>query len=109
MARGKTAKHEAKRSANEDRRQDQRLAQRLSKVERDVGEMRKAAPPRPEDVVAREARPGERMDFMKVRPGNADYGGPVAEHMRRMGGRSMSDLRSDQERGASSPLSKRKR
>jgi hypothetical protein len=39
MARGHTARHEAKRTANEDRRQEHRLAQRVSKVEATVKKM----------------------------------------------------------------------
>ena len=39
MAKGRTARHEAKRTANEDRRQEHRLAQRVSKVEATVKKM----------------------------------------------------------------------
>jgi hypothetical protein len=82
MARGRQDKHEAKRSAAEDKRQEQH---------------------------AREARPGERANYLKVKPGSANYKDPVEDHMRRLGGRSMAELMPDHERGAVSPLERRKR
>jgi hypothetical protein len=110
MAKNRTAKHEARRNANESKRQDQHLAQRLAKVEHDVGEMRKARPMPPEQranieaAQARQAKPGERPDFIRVARGNADYGGPVEAHVKRLQGRSTSHVASDKDRGARSPL-----
>jgi len=104
MARGHTERREAKRSAQEEQHQDRRLAQRLARVERDVGEMRKVGPPRPEDVVARRARAGERPDFLRVSRGNANYETPTNERLAALKGRSRSDIVSDRERGASSPV-----
>ena len=86
------------------------VSKRLSALERKVGELTKEAPPRPEDLVAREARPGEgRGDYLKVRPGNASFEGPVADHMKRLQGRSVSDVADDRTRGARSPLEDRGR
>jgi hypothetical protein len=110
MARGKVDKREARRSANEDRRQDQRMSQRMSKMEREIGEMRRTAPPRPEDVVAREVRPGEgRGDYLKIRPGNADYSEVLRRDMDRLHGQSTSGTMSDHMRGAGSPLGRGRR
>jgi hypothetical protein len=54
---------------------------------------------------AREAGPGEgRGDYLTVRPGNAEYGRPVRDHMERLQGRSRSDTVADNQRGAASPL-----
>jgi hypothetical protein len=109
MAKVRSDKHEARRNAKEEQRQERGLAKRVDKLAHEIGEMRKVGPPRPEDVVARQARRGERADFLRVRPGNADYGGPVERDIRRLQGRSRADLASDRERGAVSPLERRKR
>ena len=75
MAKNRTAKHEARRSAREDQRQGDR-----------------------------EARAGERADYLKVRAGNAAYDETVNRDMVRLRGRSESQLARDDERGAASPL-----
>ena len=67
------------------------------------------APPRPEDVIARQAMRGEKPDFLRVTRGNADYGTPVQRDMERLQGRSSSGTVSDRERGARSPLEARRR
>jgi len=41
------------------------LAQRVSRIEREVREMRATSPPRPEDVVARQAMAGETPDYFR--------------------------------------------
>jgi hypothetical protein len=82
---------------------------RLSTLEREVKEMRATAPPRPEDVVARQAMRGEKPDFIRVSRGNADYETPVREHMQRLRGRSSSGVAADNERGAASPLEQRRK
>jgi hypothetical protein len=88
-----------------DKRGEQRsVSKRLSALERKVEEMGAQAPPRPEDVVAREAMAGERPDFLRVTRGNADFGGPVERHLERLQGRSRSELMANDRRGASSPL-----
>jgi hypothetical protein len=102
MARNHSRRIEARRGNAEERRQG--LAKRVDKLERKVSELTKEGPPRPEDTVARQARPGERADYLHIRPGNADYAGPVQQDMERMKGRSRSDLMSDAARGAGSPL-----
>jgi len=66
--------------------------------------MTKTLPPRPEDVVARQAMKGEKPSYLHITRGNADYEGPVKEHLARVGGRSRSDVVSDRERQAGSPL-----
>jgi hypothetical protein len=85
------------------------VSKRLSALERKVGEMTKEGPPRPEDVVARRAMAGERPDFMRTTRGNANFEGPTREHLARLQGRTRSDVASDAERGAGSPLGKRRR
>src|SRR6516225_10234399 len=100
MAKGRTARHEAKRTANEDRRQERGVAQRLSKVEAAVKGMTKTLPPRPEDVVARQAMKGEKPDFLRVTRGNASYDDTVRDHISRIKGRSTSGVVSDKDRGA---------
>ena len=57
----------------------------------------------------RPARAGEKPDFIRVTSGNADYGTPVQRDMARLRGRSRSDLASDAERGAGSPLGGRRK
>jgi len=90
-------------------RKEKGLAQRLGKVEAQVKEMTKTGPPRPEDVVARRAMAGEKPDYLAVSRGNASYDETVADHISRMKGRSRSDVVSDRERQAGSPLGKRRR
>jgi hypothetical protein len=80
------------------------LSKEVNALKRQVGEMTKTLPPRPEDVVARQAMAGERPDYLKVTPGNADYAGPVRQDMERLRGSSRNDLMSDQERGPVSGL-----
>jgi hypothetical protein len=98
---------------NSEGKQRNNISKRLTKVEREISEMRKTTPIPPEEAAnmatAREARPGEKMAFMRVKPGNANFETPVRDHMKRLQGRSTSGVRSDQERGASSPLSARRR
>jgi hypothetical protein len=79
------------------------VSKRLSRVEAEVREMRKPME-RPEDVVARQARKGEKADFLRVSRGNADYGEPVKRDMERLHGRSVSSVADDRTRGARSPL-----
>ena len=86
------------------------ISRRLTKVEHAISEMKKTVPMPPEQRVnmeaamAREARPGERPDYYRYTRGNADHETPVRERMAALKGQSRSDLRSDAERGASSPL-----
>jgi len=76
----------------------------VNALKRQVTEMRREAPARPEDVLAREAMRGEKPDFLRVTRGNADYGGPVGRDMERLQGRSRNDTVSDTVRGSGSPL-----
>jgi len=73
-------------------------------LKKQVGELTKTNPPRPEDVVARQAMKGEKPSYLHITRGNADYEGPVKEHLARVGGRSRSDVVSDRDRRAGSPL-----
>src|SRR5262249_45082038 len=86
-----------------------KLAKRVSALERLEKEERRAAPARPEDVVARQAMRGERPDFLRVARGNANFEEPVRRDLERLGGRSRSDLVGDRDRGASSPLTQARR
>src|SRR5262249_41475678 len=52
----------------------------------------------------REARAGERADYLKITAGNADYGTPVQRDMARLRGRSESQLMRNDQRGATSPI-----
>jgi hypothetical protein len=74
MARGKTEKRGARRSAAEDRAQD------------------------------RVAQNGERADYLKIRPGNANFNEPVASDIARLQGRSRAGTTPDDRRGSASPL-----
>jgi len=85
------------------------LSRRVTALEREERKEHATLPPRPEDVVARQAMKGERPDFLRVTRGNASYRGPVDEHLARVGGRSTSGQVPDKERGASSPIPGRKR
>jgi len=95
-------------------KQRNNINKRVSTLEREVKEMR-ANPIPPEQrmnmaAMSRPARPGEgRGDYLTVRPGNAEFGKPVAEHLGRLQGRSRSDVVSDRERQAGSPLGQRRR
>jgi hypothetical protein len=84
------------------------LTKEVNALKRQVADMRRETPIDPAQAasmaVAREARPGERADFIRVAPGNANYSEPVNRDLARMGGRSRSDLASDQSRGAGSPI-----
>lgn len=60
------------------------ISKRVATLERELKAMTKEAPPRPEDVVARQAMKGERPDYLTVTRGNADYGTPTAEHLKRL-------------------------
>lgn len=91
------------------RGEERSISQRLARVEREVKAMTKEGPPRPEDVVARQAMRGERPNYLRVTRGNADYAGPVGRDIERMKGRSSSETVSDHERGASSPIPARRR
>ena len=84
MARGHRDRVEAKRSAKEDQRQERGLAQRVGRLEQEMKQITAKAPARPEDVVAGRA---------------AD----VAATMSRLGGRRVTELAPDKERGAGSP------
>jgi hypothetical protein len=75
---------------------------RRQEAKRDAKEMREQERRRPEH--AREARAGERADYLHVRAGNADYSTPVKRDLERLHGRSTSDVADDRERGAGSPL-----
>jgi hypothetical protein len=88
---------------------DEKLAQRVGRLEREVRAMTKEGPPRPEDTVARRAMAGERPDFIRTTRGNANFETPTREHLARLQGRTRSDVASDAERGAGSPLGKRRR
>jgi hypothetical protein len=55
---------------------------------------------------AREARKGERADYLKVRAGNANFETPVRDHLARLQGRSVSAVASDKDRGSRSPLTR---
>src|SRR5262245_26165933 len=92
MAKGKTAKHEARRSARESKRQERERKTPLAPEHRASAE------------AAREARKGEKADFLRVTRGSADYETPVREHLARVGGRSRSDVVSDRDRKSGSPL-----
>jgi len=112
MANNRTAKHEARRSAQEDRRQE---AKRIGKLEREVKELTRTTPIDPAQAanmaaMAREARPGEgRGDFLRVKPGNANFSDPIALDIARLKGRIRNDIVSDRDRGAASPLSGKQR
>ena len=60
-------------------------------------------PQRPEDAV-REARPGERPEFLRERASARDHEGPVNSMMDRLQGMSRRDVIPDNERGAISSL-----
>jgi len=101
----------AKKQERGETRAEHRAEQsRLGRLERKVDALTKKSPIPPEQAAnmaaAREAGPGERPDYLRVSRGNADYGTPTAEHLKRLQGSSRSDLTSDQARGASSPLGK---
>ena len=85
----------------------------MGALEREVKEMARKSPIPPEQranmAAAREARAGEKPDYLTVRRGNADYGGPVQRDLARLRGRSTSEVVSDRERGASSPLERRRK
>jgi len=85
------------------------LRSEVNALKRQVGELTKTNPPRPEDMVGRQAMSGEKPDFLRVRQGNADYGTPVKQDIERLKGRSRSALTPDDERGAGSPLTGRRR
>jgi len=73
-------------------------------LKKQVGELAKTNPPRPEDTVARRAMAGERADFIRTTRGNANFETPVRDHMKRLQGRSVSHVASDKGRGSRSPL-----
>jgi hypothetical protein len=90
-------------------KQRNNIGKRVSTLEREVKEMRAKTPIPPEQrmnmaAMSREARPGEKMDFMRVKPGNASYDETVADHISRLKGRSVSHVADDRTRGARSPL-----
>lgn|SRR5262249_27967788 len=80
------------------------LAARVGRLEREVTAMTREAPARSEDIIARQAMRGEKPDFLRVTPGNANFEGPVNERLAALKGRSRSDVASDVARGSSSPL-----
>src|SRR6516162_8581347 len=86
------------------------VSKRLTKVEHAISEMQKTVPVPPEQranmeaAMAREARPGEKPDYYRYTRANADHETPVRERMAALKGQSRSDLRSDKDRGAVSPL-----
>ena len=73
-------------------------------LKKQVGELAKTNPPRPEDTVARRAMAGERADFIRTTRGNANFETPVRDHLARLQGRSTSAVADDRTRGSSSPL-----
>jgi len=95
---------------NAEGKQRNNINRRLSALEREV---RAKSPIPPEEAAnmaaARQAGPGEKMDFMRVTPGNAQYSGPVREHLARLGGRSDSGLADDRTRGSGSPIPGKRR
>jgi hypothetical protein len=61
------------------------LKKEVNFLKRQVSALTREAPPRPEDTVA---RAGQRADYLKVTPGNADYRTPVLDTLERLKGRS---------------------
>jgi hypothetical protein len=95
----------AKGESRKEAQRERQVAQRVSRLEAEVKKMRRTAPiPPAQQASMREARAGERADFLRVSRGNADYGGPVKADLARLRGRSNSELVSDRERGAGSPI-----
>jgi hypothetical protein len=80
---------------------DKSLAQRVSALERIVRAEHPGAD--------REAKSGERPDYLRVTRGNADYAEPVRREMARLKGQSSSEMMADDRRGASSPLTQPRR
>jgi len=74
----------AKKERSETSAEHRQELQRLARLERKVDALTRKTPIPPEQAAnmaaAREARAGERADFIRVSRGNADYGGPVNEH-----------------------------
>jgi len=67
--------------------------------------MRATAPISPtQQASARAARAGEKPDFLRVTRANANFETPVRADLARLRGRSNSELVSDRDRGASSPI-----
>ena len=89
-------------------KQRNNISKRLSRLEGEVKALTRRSPiPAAEAAnmaAARPARKGERMDYMSVKPGNANYEGPTRDHLARLQGRTRSDLTSDVNRGSASPL-----
>jgi hypothetical protein len=104
---------EMARHHNAEGKQRNNINKRLQRVEREVKEMRAKTPIDPAQAMnmaamSREAKAGERADYLKVRPGNAAYDVPVKADMKRLQGRSRNDTMSDRSRGSASPLGRRK-
>jgi hypothetical protein len=55
-------------------------------------------------AAAREAMAGEKPDYLTIRPGNANYAGPVADQMAALRGARRGHIEADATRGSSSPL-----
>jgi len=83
---------------NAEGKQRNNISKRLSRVEAQVKELTKTGPPRPEDTVAREARKGERADFLRTTRDNANFETPVRDHLARLKGRSTSHVADDRTR-----------
>ena len=64
------------------------LQQQVNQLRSTEASEQAMAPERPEDMVAREVRRGEPMDYLTVRPGNADYSTPFLDQLARLQGRS---------------------
>jgi hypothetical protein len=85
------------------------LRRDVNALKRDVAEVKQATAIPVEQrmnmaQMPREARPGERADYLTTTRGNANYETPVAEHLGRLQGRSTSGTVSDRDRRADSPL-----
>jgi len=87
---------------------DKGLAARVGKLEKKVSALTEKAPLRPEEML-RQAQAGERADFLRENPKGRDHAGPVAERLAALQGRSRNDVVSDRERGARSPLERKRR
>jgi|SRR6516165_10684888 len=84
------------------------LRKDVNALKKEIGQLTKETPIPPEQAAnmaaARQAMPGERPDYLTTTRGNANFETPVREHLARLQGQSRSDLASDAERQAGSPL-----
>jgi len=111
MARGHQDRREAKRSAKEDRRQERTVSRKeFNALKREVERKTPIDPAQAMSMAAaRKAQAGERPDYLTITRGNADYGTPVRQDMKRLQGRSTSGTVSDTARGAGSSLGRRRK